>query len=697
MKVKQGKTVPIPECDREGWQVMAARTQDLLVLDCFVDKEYKGRYLMNIETKEYGMLRDGVYSAEKLVRAFSGELWNEYRDCRKIGCTVEDREFIKSTLGINTTLHDDAILYKICDIEGNYLRDKSWAKEDRRQERIRKLMSTVPELSEDFRKWAAGIVWKDPYPTYERADGEYRCPACDAEIEIKRNGKILPHNTLITCSECGKKLTLKRRGKRTEKWDQVMCIQESTEGQALYRHFDIKTIFDDHGHRINLSEAFRIFIEKSKPLGRKGLQIYFNQYGKNRDSDDFDTKDPANKRVNPCYLYPKGIEALKGTDFRKLERLFEQMAAAEVRADYNSIMIVRNDPDILAMVEYLFKGHFYRLMAEETKHISIHGYYGKLNPAGLTIEQVMGLKDRQKINRLRAMDGGYTELEWFRRADKTGEKLSEKFMEFVQAEELGIVYTKFIADKMTPEQIMNYVFKQRETGYKRKSAKSILNQWEDYLSMSKRLGKDVTDEMVYRPRELKRRHDEAVEAIRRIEMIAAMKRDAKEKEKRAKELRERYPGAEEILAEIAPRYEYENSEYKIIVPRNLTDIMTEGNALHHCVGSTDRYFERIRDQETYICFLRRQSAPDLPYYTIEVEPGGTIRQHRGMYDEEPNIGEIRGFLREWQKILKKRLHSKDWQLAEESRIKREKNLEQLRKANNERVLKGLAEDFMEAV
>ena len=71
MKVKQGKTVPIPECDREGWQVMAARTQDLLVLDCFVDKEYKGRYLMNIETKEYGMLRDGVYSAEKLVRAFS--------------------------------------------------------------------------------------------------------------------------------------------------------------------------------------------------------------------------------------------------------------------------------------------------------------------------------------------------------------------------------------------------------------------------------------------------------------------------------------------------------------------------------------------------------------------------------------------------------------------------------------------------
>ena len=155
--------------------------------------------------------------------------------------------------------------------------------------------------------------------------------------------------------------------------------------------------------------------------------------------------------------------------------------------------------------------------------------------------------------------------------------------------------------------------------------------------------------------------------------------------------------AEEILKDIAPRYEYENEEYRIIVPRNLVDIMSEGNALHHCVGSTDRYFERIRDQETYICFLRRQEEPELPYYTIEVEPGGTIRQHRGMYDEEPNIEEIRGFLREWQRVLKKRLHSKDWQLAAESKVKRDKNLEELRKANNERVLKGLAEDFMEAV
>lgn len=698
MKIKQGQAVPIPKCDRDGWRVIAARTPDLLVLDCFIDQDYKGRYLMNVMTKEYGLLRDGSYSAEKLVRVFSRDTWRWYTDHRNIMSTESDRDIIRSALGIKKTQYDDDVLFKICDLEENYLRDRNRAKEDRRQERLRKLMSTVPELPKNFRAWAAEIVWKDPYPTYKREDGKYRCPACNAELEIKKDGKNLCHNSVFTCASCGKNLILKRRGKRTMEWNQVTLIQETIEGQAVYRQFDIQSNFNERGYEIHLSEAFRIFIEKAKPLGKSGLQIYYNQHSKYSDYEEFDRRDPANKRVGVCYLYPEGSKALEKTDFKKLARLFGQMAAAGTQADYNGIMIARNDSDVIGMIEYLFKGRFYKLVTQVTERISINGgYYGKLNPSGATIEQVMGLEDRQKINRLREMNGGKIELEWLRWAEKSGKKLSEKFMAFVSAEDLGIVYTYFIKDQMTPEQIMNYVLKQREISYKGKSAKSILNQWEDYLSMSKRLGKDITDEMVYRPRELKRRHNEAVEAIRRIEMIEAMKRDAEMKERRARELREKYPGAEEILEEIAPRYEYENTEYKIIVPRHLTDIMSEGNALHHCVGSTDRYFERIRDQETYICFLRRHEEPELPYYTIEVEPGGTIRQHRGMYDEEPNIEEIRGFLREWQKVLKKRLHSKDWKLAAESKVKREQNLEELRKANNERVLKGLAEDFMEAV
>lgn len=160
-------------------------------------------------------------------------------------------------------------------------------------------------------------------------------------------------------------------------------------------------------------------------------------------------------------------------------------------------------------------------------------------------------------------------------------------------------------------------------------------------------------------------------------------------------MREKYPQAEKNLEDIRARYEYENAEYIIIVPHDLVEIIEEGQALHHCAGATERYFDRIESRETYICFLRRVEQPGIPFYTIEVEPSGTIRQHRSYMDEEPGIEEIRGFLREWQKELKKRLTEKDKQLAMISKEKREQNIAELKEKNNTRVLKGLAEDFME--
>lgn len=180
-------------------------------------------------------------------------------------------------------------------------------------------------------------------------------------------------------------------------------------------------------------------------------------------------------------------------------------------------------------------------------------------------------------------------------------------------------------------------------------------------------------------------------------MIAEMKRNAKQRYAEAKRMREKFPGAEDILKEIKPKYEYAGEEYIIIVPQKLIDIVTEGQALHHCAGSTDRYFDRIMQRETYICFLRKASEPKIPFYTIEVEPGGTIRQHRGMYDEEPGIKEIKPFLREWQKEIRKRMSKKDHEYAKVSAVKRQENIEELKAKNNTRVLNGLMEDFMEAM
>ena len=68
-----------------------------------------------------------------------------------------------------------------------------------------------------------------------------------------------------------------------------------------------------------------------------------------------------------------------------------------------------------------------------------------------------------------------------------------------------------------------------------------------------------------------------------------------------------------------------------------------------------------------------------------------------MYDEEPYIEEVKPFLREWQKEIRKRMDKQDQAYSRISALKREQNLEELRQKGNTRVLEALMEDLMEVV
>ena len=101
--------------------------------------------------------------------------------------------------------------------------------------------------------------------------------------------------------------------------------------------------------------------------------------------------------------------------------------------------------------------------------------------------------------------------------------------------------------------------------------------------------------------------------------------------------------------------------------------------LSHCVGKSDRYWERIEQQEAYILFLRKTAEIDKPYYTLEVEPNGTIRQKRTYFDRQnDDLKDAEMFLKEWQKVVSERLTESDREKAEKSKILRLQEFEQLR-------------------
>ncbi len=643
----------------EGKVFTVQSLERILIMNYWEDEKLIGRYCLNTKSGEYAsyLVQSGAWSQCKLESLCTGNClgWSgwfiDIPFYRK-----KDEQLAARMLSLTKENKRD-IFWEIHWREGNYLSERRENREKRRKERIREAMLAVPDLPPEAFSWMPEQTQGPDYLFYRKETDTWFCSLCmktsTSEEVLKAMGERkvtkIRHNDQVVCPGCKKNLIAKNRGAPKANFS-VMFLQKMDEEKSIARHFDVHVTWSG-GKHLSLSEAVRLILPHKPDAAPK---IYYNQ----RPRDNY---------------------------------------ASCQEEDYNRMMAA-SGKGLTGMMEYLLKGRFYRLLKESTRQIVRWSgeYWGVLDSAGHTEKEVFRIEDKQKINRIRQRDGGELLVDWMRWADKNQMQLNDITLDWLEKEQIESRNLAFITDRMSPCQAMNYIKKQQAGEYTGMKPREVINQWKDYLSMCEKEGKDTKDEMLYRPRQLKRRHDEMVEEIRKQQMLEAMERDKEEQKAFAKKMAEKFPGAEENLQRIKEKFTHENETYKIIVPERLIDIVTEGRALHHCAGATERYFERIRDNETYICFLRKKSEPDVPFYTIEVEPGGTIRQHRSMYDEEPGIEEIRGFLREWQKVIKQRMKDTDKQLARESAIKRQKNLDELRRKNNLRVLEGLMEDFMEA-
>lgn len=693
---------PKPPKHRGGKYFTTQKMEGILVLNYWKNGFLNSRYCMNVDTHEFETCFGEKWTQCTLQSAVEMNWWGtSYEIEKRIKFDTDEDKQLAALPPKHDWRKNDTVIDHILDWQEDYRATKREAKEMRRIQRINDLMALIPEVPDDLEEWALRTVFRGKdYALYDRENKKWTCTACGGKFPDQP--KIL-HKTIISCPHCGKPLETKKLGNpKVVKDGQVLLLQRMDAVQSAARYIDVRMIWSLSGRKMQQSEAIRIIFIR----GFSGTRYFMGQIPKSEHlkmtdrPQYFDDKRSggANRRIGPCYLYPQGIrEALEGTRYNTWGRLFEQTAEAGKELNYNRMMCAERR--MAGVIEYLFKGGFNRLLRETIENISVYSgnYSGPLCTAQSDIRAVFGLSDRQKINRIRDCDGGEGTLLWLQWAEEKEEKIDDETLRWLSGEKIRKENVKFIIDRMSPRQIMNYVKKQQAGGYKGKTAKNVLEQWADYLNMCQKAGKDTSDEMVYRPRDLKYRHDEMVEEIRKHQMIEQIKRNKEANEEYARKMREKFPGAEENLEAVRRKFEYQDEEYMIRVPKSLTEIAQEGNALHHCAGASERYYERIMQNETYICFLRRMAEPDIPFYTIEVEPGGTIRQHRSYFDEEPGIQEIRSFLRGWQQEVKKRLKDEDHRLAEESKKKRISNIEELKAKNNTRVLKGLMEDFMEAM
>ncbi len=161
-----------------------------------------------------------------------------------------------------------------------------------------------------------------------------------------------------------------------------------------------------------------------------------------------------------------------------------------------------------------------------------------------------------------------------------------------------------------------------------------IEQWyKDYVAMCNELHVDMSNKSVRYPRELKEAHD-------RLAKRVTMVRNKEENEDFAARCAELY----------RDMHGYSDKKYTVVFPQLRTDLIAEGESLHHCVGGKgyrDSHLAGVK----MIFFIRAAETPEKPLYTLQANvKNGTILQLYG-YGDRPAPAEVRAFCKRFLKQL----------------------------------------------
>ena len=565
---------------------------------------------------------------------------------------------------------------KVIQIYLKTMRPAIWALEEyqaniRKEQRIRhdkkltdswdQVMKTVPGLPKNWIAWVSkyGIMEHYIFYKYQKngATNGY-CTYCKKHVPI-RSPK---YNQKGHCNICGQPVTFRSVGKSGRfctKWYRVYLVQRRKTSGFVIRIFQARTWYKKAGYAdcetTCHEEQRRIFSANGKEISNfvyglfKRREMRWILYWKPWYYTCCGIQYKGN--VYPYTLSDLSRHELKETGLR-------EYALRQKKIDPGKYLYLWQTYPVL---EQIVKAGLFQLVDDILEYRATDAIKRK----GRKPTEFLSVT-KKEFRRLRDMNGGAKELKWLQFEKSSGRIIKDEEIYWMAKEELEPKDLQFVLDRISICQVRHYLVKQSEKSGD--DISHILQVWKDYLSMAGKLRLDVYDSIIYRASDLQRRHSEAV-----IQM------EEKKKEIRRRELEEKYVGFQEQLIALKEKYEFSAGEYQIVAPKSIDDILYEGDTLHHCVNKTDNYFDRIASKESYILFLRKKENPEVPFYTLEVEPDGTIRQKRAEFDRQnKDIDEVTSFLRLWQKEIQKRLTKKDRKSTEESRKLRQQNYQEIR-------------------
>ena len=540
---------------------------------------------------------------------------------------------------------------------------------ERRHKRITdpwdKDLAQVPKLPKDWKRWADKVAVRENFIFYHYKRGGAKtgyCTFCGKEVPISGHPY---HNKEGRCIRCRHPVVFKALGRagyfQTDKY-YAYLIQRCRDG------FVVREFRADRTYRKDT-------LPHSEPYWHEFRRSIYDCTGEIRSYywGMYCQRETRWIAGSPCYyayygdqsgrVYGKTLPSLEKKELRQTG-LAEWIRSHPITDPEKYLAVWKRLPQM----EQIWKAGLQRL-TKECFHNCDNVRKLVLNSSEPGLIRALGL-DASKFRRLRQMDGDTETLAWLQLEKRTGQRITDDMLRWSKKEQISAKDLVFIADRMSLVQIKNYLERQKE--YFDGSCQQALTTWQDYLAMAERLHYDTSDEIVYRVRKLRQRHDELV-----------LQSEAGSLEEQASKMAAKYPHVNAICVELQEKYAYSDDDYTVLAPQDIFEIIKEGRMLHHCVGNDgagERYYDRMERRESFIMFLRRTEEPNDPYYTLEIEPDGTVRQKRTLFDRQyEDIEQATEFLIKWQKVIAARLTGRDLKLAERSRELRKEEFIQMRK------------------
>ena len=464
----------------------------------------------------------------------------------------------------------------------------------------------VPADYEDFAADAA-----EKFLFYSRKDGICYCPHCHENV----GWYPVSHNVPTICPKCGRHLTAKSIGysRKTPEYTWTMMFQPDGQN-VLTRYFLTTTDWRDYLNPAHVTQEMHRLVHT--PFETRDYMWWYpwGDYSKKKwvkfRKRGMGYSAYSSVQYEPDYSTPYNLsdDVLKGTAFQYSclkEMLSVQGLDTREPKDFSRIRdytadiwlnVYRQAP----YIEALYKVGFRNLV----RHAAQNEYNRRLYSNKRSVIDVLKVDRARYRLLLQRGDPTHKELETLQKLPESvsyedwlfasklrmtwnGEKLFDKLNGVLP---LGKVNRYFTGNNINPDEYSDYFGWLDELHYPR----------EDYYFFPKNFG----------------------EAHDRVSLEYARVKCKLEDEKI-----QRYVQSLSNIEAFKMHY----GGLMVIVADSAEALRREGQILHHCVGT---YVNKVARGETTILFVRRESEPDVPFYTMEFR-NGRVTQLYGSHDCQP--------------------------------------------------------------